>query len=291
MKRITNILTVDVEDWFQVANLEPYISRDQWKHCEWRLPQSLEHVLTLLRKHGIRATFFVLGWCADRDPDIVKRICDEGHEIGSHSYWHRLVYDMTPEEFEEDLQMSIEAVQRAVPSVRVRSYRAPSFSITQRSLWALEILRRNGIEFDSSIFPIRHHRYGVPSAPRFAYPIDTSAGTIWEIPVSTLRIFNRNVPFAGGAYFRLLPLWFVQYGIRSVNREGQPVVFYIHPWELDEGQPKVARGFFNRIRCYGGVPESLNKLETLFRSGANFGKTVGEPVPDVRQGLEVGSVQ
>lgn len=266
MSGLTNIFTVDVEDWFQVANLEPYISREQWGHCEWRLPQSLERVLSLLRLHGVRATFFVLGWCADRDPDIVKRIHDAGHEIGSHGYWHRLVYDMTPEEFEKDLQMSVEAIQRAVPSIRIRSYRAPSFSITQRSLWAFEILKRNGIEFDSSVFPIRHHRYGMPSAPRFAYSIETPVGTVWEIPVSTLRIFNRNVPFAGGAYFRLLPLWLVRYGFRSVNREGQPVVFYIHPWELDEGQPKVAKGVFKRIRCYGGISLSVTKLRVLLQT-------------------------
>lgn len=266
MEEIANIFTVDVEDWFQVANLEPYISREEWSNCEWRLPHSLGRLLLLLRTYNVRATFFVLGWCADKDPDIVKRIHDDGHEIGSHSYWHRLVYEMTPEEFEEDLQMSIEAIQRAVPSVRVRSYRAPSFSITQRSLWAFEILRRNGIEFDSSIFPVRHHRYGIPSAPRFAHPIETPAGAVWEVPVSTLRVFSRNVPFAGGAYFRLLPLWYVRHGFRSVNREGQPVVFYIHPWELDEGQPRVATGIFKRIRCYGRIAASIVKLKTLFES-------------------------
>ena len=266
MSAVHNIFTVDVEDWFQVANLEPYVSRDSWDRYEWRLPRNLERILSLLQFYNVRATFFVLGWCAEKDPDIVRRIYDGGHEIGSHGYWHRLVYEMTPAEFERDLQMSIEAIQRAVPAVVVRSYRAPSFSITERSLWAFEILRRNGIEIDSSVFPIRHHRYGMLSAPRFAYPVETAYGTIWELPVSTLRVFGRNLPFSGGGYFRLLPFWFVRYGFRQINREGQPVVFYIHPWEIDNDQPKIASGFLKRLRCYGGIERLDAKLDKLLRS-------------------------
>ena len=262
---VVNAMSVDVEDYFQVSAFEGAISRDRWASFESRVVSNTERVLATLDRSGTRATFFVLGWVAERHPALIKRIADRGHEIASHGYDHRLVFDLTPEEFRADLRRARVAIEAAA-GVRVRGYRAPSYSITARSLWALDVLIEEGYAYDASIFPIYHDRYGLPSAPRHIHTITRSAGTLWEVPGSTTRVSGMNLPIAGGGYFRLLPYGWTRLGIARVNRlERQPVVFYIHPWELDPDQPRLPVSPLTRLRHYRNLTETVPRLERLLR--------------------------
>jgi polysaccharide deacetylase family protein (PEP-CTERM system associated) len=262
---VVNAMSVDVEDYFQVSAFEGAISRDRWASFESRVVSNTERVLATLDRSGTRATFFVLGWVAERHPALIKRIADRGHEIASHGYDHRLVFDLTPEEFRADLGRARVAIEAAA-GVRVRGYRAPSYSITARSLWALDVLIEEGYAYDASIFPIYHDRYGLPSAPRHIHTITRSAGTLWEVPGSTTRVSGMNLPIAGGGYFRLLPYGWTRLGIARVNRlERQPVVFYIHPWELDPDQPRLPVSPLTRLRHYRNLTETVPRLERLLR--------------------------
>jgi len=264
-----NALTVDLEDWFQVSNVEQIISRDQWASCESRLASNTRRLLGLLADANVRATFFVLGWNAERFPHLIREIRDAGHEIGSHGYAHRLVYEQTPEEFARDLERANEAIVEAC-GVLPLCYRAPSFSIRHDSTWAFEVLNAAGFSVDSSVFPVVHERYGFPRAPRLPCRISVNGTRITEAPPSTIRFAGWNWPFAGGAYFRLLPQWAVELFCRTLNRHGEPVVFYIHPWELDAGIPRFRLSPFRWLRSYANLDETAARVAKLVRS-SQFG--------------------
>jgi polysaccharide deacetylase family protein (PEP-CTERM system associated) len=228
-----NALTIDVEDYFQVSGFERDIRREDWETYPSRVAQNTRRILSLLDDRGVKATFFVLGWVAERYPELVREIDDAGHEIGSHSYWHRLVYTLSPSAFRDDLCRSRDVLQ-TVTGKSIISYRAPSFSITSESLWALDILADEGFKVDASVFPIRHHRYGIPDAPCHPYVHEAASGLLWEFPSSVCRIAKKNFPISGGGYFRLLPYHLTARLLRHVNTQfKQPFMFYIHPWELE----------------------------------------------------------
>lgn len=235
--RITNALTIDVEDYFQVSAFAPHIERSGWDGRECRVERNVERILELLGAHGIKATFFTLGWIAERHPHVVRTIVAQGHELASHGYGHQRVSDLTPAEFSADIERA-KALLEDLSASAVLGYRAPSFSIGASNLWALDCLARAGYRYSSSIYPIRHDHYGMPDAPRFAHRV---SGGLLEIPAATVRLLNRNLPSGGGGYFRLLPYAVSRWMLRQVNAaEGQAAVFYFHPWEIDTGQPRVA---------------------------------------------------
>lgn len=263
---ILNALTVDVEDYFQVTAFERRVDRRKWHDHESRVVGNTERLLALFDRHGVRGTFFVLGWVAEHFPALVQTIDRAGHEIASHSYWHRLIYELTPEQFALDLQQSCDVLEQ-LTGRKVTGYRAPSFSITSRSLWALPILAEQGIEYDSSIFPVAHDRYGIPSAPRFVHRLTRLESDIWEFPPSTTRIAGRNLPVGGGGYFRLYPLSWTASCLRSINvRHGRPFMFYVHPWEVDPHQPRLrASGAIGRWRHCVNLHTTERKLDALLR--------------------------
>ncbi len=268
---ITNAFTVDVEDYFQVTAFESDIPRQAWDRQESRVVANTRRILDLLRRHNVAGTFFVLGWVAERFPELVAEIHQAGHELASHSFWHRLIYTLEPEEFREDLVRSREAIHHA-SGVSVRSYRAPTFSITKRSLWALDILASEGFDQDSSIYPVHHDRYGIPEAPRCVFQVPTSHGRLVEFPPALVRLGPLKIPISGGGYFRLYPFSWTVWGLRAINqRHGRPFVFYIHPWEIDPGQPRLAAGTrVSRCRHYMNLAGTFDRLDRLlgtFRFG------------------------
>jgi len=257
---VVNAFTVDVEDYFQVSAFEKVVSPEQWPFFEHRVAANTDRLLGLLAERGVRATFFVLGWVAEREPALVRKIASEGHELASHGHSHRLVYEQAPAEFREDVRRS-KGTLEALTGRPVLGYRAPSFSITRRSLWALDVLAQEGFTWDASVFPIRHDRYGIPEAPR--HPHQIRPGLI-EVPASTVRVAGTNLPIAGGGYFRVFPLSWTRWGIRRINSaEGMPVVFYLHPWELDPGQPRLAGPWLSRFRHYRNLHRTEARLRRL----------------------------
>ena len=262
---VPNALTVDVEDYFQVSGFSDRVCRSTWDKLECRVEGSTDKLLSLFDQLGVRGTFFVLGWVAERYPRLVRRIADAGHELASHGYWHELVYDLTPEQFAKDIADSIEAIADA-SGIVVTAYRAPSFSITEDSIWALEILAEHGIRIDSSIFPISgHDRYGVADATKEIHDIETSAGEILEFPPSAWSRGRVHIPIGGG-YFRLFPAKLTFRAIEAVRAAGRPVMFYTHPWEFDPDQPQVSglkRG--TRFRHYVGLKRTENRLNEMLR--------------------------
>ncbi len=257
-----NYLTIDVEDYFQVDAFSDIVSSKDWGALEQRAPNSMAVILQMLKKHRVHATFFVVGWLAEKHPEIVSAIVEHGHEIGCHSYWHRKVYELTPETFREDT-LRAKAVLETLSNKKVTAYRAPSYSITRESLWALGILKEAGFTTDSSIFPITHDTYGIPDAPRFRYEVHGLG--IVEFPISTALFFGRRIPVSGGGYFRLFPYWFTKKALKRINnRERQPFVFYIHPWEIDSDQPrfKGAR-LLSRFRHYNNLHKTRARFERL----------------------------
>ena len=267
---VLNALTVDVEDYFQVSGFAGSIAPSQWDSMESRVCRNTERLLSLFEQVGTKATFFVLGWVAERFPELVKRIHRDGHELASHSYDHGLVYDRTPESFATDLRRAKAAIEDAA-GIAVEGYRAPSFSITERSLWALDVLVAEGYRYDSSIYPIRHDRYGIPSWSRHIHRVQRAGGSIWELPGSTIARAGMNFPIGGGGYFRLLPYWWTRRGIASLNgNEGRAAIFYIHPWEVDPDQPRVKASTLSRLRHYHNLEETEFRLRRLlgeFRFG------------------------
>jgi len=268
--RVTNFLTVDVEDYYQVSAFDRVVSRDEWGQRESRVCRNTDRLLEMFGRSGVSATFFVLGWVAERHKDLVQRIAAGGHEIASHGYMHRLVYEQTPDEFRADIRRSKELLE-SIAGKPVLGYRAPSYSITNQSLWALDVLIEEGFEYDASIYPIRHDRYGIPDAPREAHWISRPAGRIWELPGSCVRVAGVNVPFGGGGYFRLLPYAWTRWGFGHLNgTEGRPGVFYIHPWELDPEQPRLPVARLTAIRHYRNLAETEGRMQRLlseFRFG------------------------
>jgi polysaccharide deacetylase family protein (PEP-CTERM system associated) len=241
---IVNALTIDVEDYFQVSAFAPYIARADWERRECRVERNVERILALLERHDARATFFTLGWIAERYPQLVRRIAAQGHEVASHGYGHERASDLSPRAFADDIGRA-KALLEDLAGTPVLGYRAPSFSIGPGNLWAFDALAEAGYRYSSSIYPIRHDHYGMPDAPRFAHAV---AGGLIEIPITTLRLRGRNLPSSGGGYFRLLPYALSRWMLRQVNeREHEAAVFYFHPWEIDPEQPRIA-GIDRRTR-------------------------------------------
>jgi len=257
-----NGISFDVEDWFQVENLKEVISCKDWECCGLRVVQNTRKILRLLERHQTRATFFILGWIAERCPSLVKEIAAGGHEIASHGYGHEVVYKLTAEEFYSDLERSKKILESIIDRP-VLGYRAPSFSITPKSVWALDVLKELDFAYDSSIFPTSfHNRYGFNGVS--SSPFKFSNGLI-EMPLSTYRIGGANFPLAGGGYFRLFPYSYFQRFFRRLNKQGKPIVFYLHPWELDPGQPKMKVRFNYRLRHYVNLEKTEGRLEKLLK--------------------------
>jgi polysaccharide deacetylase family protein (PEP-CTERM system associated) len=267
---VVNAMTVDVEDYFQVSAFDDIVSRATWDQMESRVSANTRRLLDVFDAFDVRGTFFVLGWVAERQPELVREIAARGHEIASHGYAHRLIYNQSPAEFREDVRRAKRLLED-VTGVSVAGYRAPSFSMTTRSFWALAILIEEGYLYDSSIFPIRHDRYGIPGSPRHPYNIQSGPGSIMEVPGSTIRIGPLNLPIGGGGYFRIFPYPLTRWGIAHVNRvEQQPTIFYIHPWEIDPDQPRLPAGWLGRFRHYRNLRKTEPRLRALltdFRFG------------------------
>jgi polysaccharide deacetylase family protein (PEP-CTERM system associated) len=260
---VVNAMSVDVEDYFHVSVFDGVVPRSQWAQMESRVCANTTRLLDLFGEFNVRSTFFVLGWVAERYPHLVKTIAERGHEIASHGYAHRLIYDQTPAAFREDVRKAKRLLEDA-SGCAVSGYRAPSYSITPRSLWALDILIEEGYRYDSSIFPIRHDRYGIPVSPRGPFPIEREGGTLMEVPGSTIRLGPLNLPIAGGGYFRLLPYAWTRWGIARLNAvERAAAVFYIHPWEIDPDQPRLQTGRLGRFRHYRNLDQTEWRLRAL----------------------------
>jgi polysaccharide deacetylase family protein (PEP-CTERM system associated) len=260
---LSNALTIDVEDYFQVSAFAPYIRRDEWDQRECRVERNIERILALLGERGVKATFFTLGWVAERYPQMVRDIVAAGHELASHGYGHQRASDLDREAFSHDVTHA-KRILEDISGHAVRGYRAPSFSIGVGNLWAFDVLAQAGYDYSSSIYPIKHDHYGMPDSPRFAYRV---AGGLLEVPVTTLRLFNRNLPSSGGGYFRLLPYQLSRWMIGKVNRDdGEPAVFYFHPWEIDPGQPRVAGiDAKTRFRHYVNIDRTEARLRALLK--------------------------
>jgi polysaccharide deacetylase family protein (PEP-CTERM system associated) len=258
---ITNALTIDVEDYFQVSAFAPYIARSSWDGCECRVERNVGRILELLERRQVKATFFTLGWIAERYPALVRRIVDGGHELASHGYGHERASDLDERAFFADIDRAKKMLEDLAGRA-VLGYRAPSFSIGTGNLWAFDCLARAGYRYSSSVYPIKHDHYGMPDSPRFAYRVSES---LLEVPVTTLRMFNRNLPSSGGGYFRLLPYPVSRWMLQQVNAtEREAAVFYFHPWELDEEQPRPAGlDLKTRFRHYVNIPRMAGRLESL----------------------------
>ena len=261
---VLNALTIDVEEYFHPTEVQRFVGEDQWASLPSCVERETGEVLELLAGHSVRATCFVLGWVAQRFPALIKQIAAAGHEIGCHSYAHQLVYDLTPRQFKQDTQKAL-AVIADVTGTAPKAYRAPSYSITERSLWALEVLVECGVQCDSSIYPIAHDRYGIPGSERYAHTLQTPSGPILEVPIATTQLPHGGLaPIGGGAYLRLLPYCYTAAGIRRVNQcENRPACVYFHPWEIDPDHPRLARGLSARFRTYTGLRGMRRKLERL----------------------------
>lgn len=288
---ICNAMTVDVEDYFQVSAFEKHVRHEQWDVTPCRVEDNTERVMALFDAHGVKATFFMLGWVAERYPQLVRRIVDNGHELASHGYGHVRVIHQSPQQFREDVCRTKKMLEDT-GGVQVRGYRAASYSIGAHNLWALDVLAETGHVYSSSIYPIRHDLYGMPEAPRFAfYPHEEKS--LLEIPVTTVRVFDQKLPCGGGGYFRFLPYAVSRWAMRRVNNcDGQPCVFYFHPWEIDPGQPRMPgislktrfRHYLNLHRMEARLAALLKdfrwgRMDQLFLEG-----TRAAPVSSLRQG-------
>ncbi len=260
-KGVVNALSVDVEDYFHVSAFEECISRADWERMPSRVERNVERVLALFERHGVKGTFFALGWVAERYPGLVRRIVAGGHELANHGYSHSRVVNQTPEQFRDDVARSKRMLED-IGGSPVLGYRAPSYSIGSDTLWALDVLEETGHQYSSSIYPIHHDLYGMPDAPRFAFRYRGNG--MLEIPISTVRLFRVNLPCGGGGYFRLLPYGVSRWALRRLNRrEGQSSVFYFHPWELDPEQPRQNAKLKSRIRHYLNLTRMESRLDRL----------------------------
>ena len=258
--KVTNALTIDVEDYFQVSAFVPHIPRSEWPIRECRVERNVDRILGMLDQHGTKATFFTLGWIAERYPELIRRIVSEGHELASHGYGHERASEQTEAAFFSDINLA-KLLLEDLAGQEVKGYRAPSFSIGQTNLWAFDCLERAGYRYSSSIYPIRHDHYGMPDAPRHAHTI----GGLLEIPATTLRFLNRNWPASGGGYFRLMPYGLSCWMLRRVNHvDGLPAVFYFHPWEIDTDQPRIPGiSAKTRFRHYVNIHRMEARLHRL----------------------------
>jgi polysaccharide deacetylase family protein (PEP-CTERM system associated) len=261
---MVNAITVDVEEYFHATEVQNALGPQNWASFPSKVQRQVQNTLDLFRNRNVKGTFFVLGWVAERFPSLVREISDAGHEIACHSYAHRLVYDLSPREFRSDTLRAIRAIEDAC-GFAPRIYRAPSYSITRRSLWALEILIECGFTHDSSIVPVIHDRYGIPGAKRFAHVQNTPSGPIFEIPAATVELAKGKVlPIGGGGYLRLLPYCYCAAGIRRINgHDRAPACIYFHPWELDPDLQRLPMGWIGRLRTYAGLRGMRRKVERL----------------------------
>ncbi len=261
--RLANALTIDVEDYFQVSAFAPYIERSDWNLRECRIERNVGRILDMLARREVKATFFTLGWIAERYPQLIREIANQGHEVASHGYGHERASDLSEDSFYADVHLA-KKILEDLSGAEVKGYRAPSFSIGTGNLWAFDTLARAGYRYSSSVYPIQHDHYGMPDSPRFAY--DVRPGLL-EIPVTTLRVLNRNLPSSGGGYFRLLPYALSRWMLRQVNQgDQQSGIFYFHPWEIDFAQPRVAGiGAKTKFRHYVNIDKMEGRLERLLR--------------------------
>lgn len=261
---ITNALTIDVEDYYHVSAFDSVIGYENWSSQESRIEDNVGQMLDILAQEGVRATFFVLGWVAEHFPDTILAIHRAGHEIATHGYAHQLIYEQSPQEFRADLRRSLDVIEGLIGE-RVLGYRAPSFSITEQSMWAVEILDAFDLRYDSSIFPTEplvHSRYGLPGSPNQPYRI---RGDLWEFPITTFRLLGRDLPVGGGGWLRHYPYPLTRWGLRRVNADGRPAVVYVHPWELDPGQPRLNGSRWSQFLHYRNLDKTAQRLRALCR--------------------------
>lgn len=269
----SHFFTVDVEEYFQVKAMESVVTRDDWLSRPSRVAQSIDALLGSLERHGARGTFFVLGWLAKYRPEVVRAIADAGHEIASHGFWHEPVTTLDRDSFGEDVRSSKQSLEDLV-GVEVVGYRAPNFSIVPGCEWAFDVLLEEGYRYDSSLFPIRRRGYGYPAAQRVPHMLPRQAGWLAEFPLATTSILAYPVPAAGGGYLRQFPYAVIRRAFREATERSQPATFYIHPWEIDPGQPRLPVSSLNRVRHYRGLEGTLGRIERLlaeFRFGSIAG--------------------
>lgn len=285
-KQHNNMLTVDVEEHYQVSAFNNAIDRSDWSKQESRVEKNSHNLLELFDKHNVKATFFVLGMVAERYSKLVTDIQAQGHEIACHGYSHKLIYTQTPEEFKQETEKSKKLLED-ITGIKINGYRAASYSITKKSLWALDTLIELGFEYDSSIFPVKHDRYGMANTPVDLYQLKRPSNekTLTEIPLTAKSIGKYNLPVAGGGYFRLFPYWFTQWALRSINeKEDRPFIFYLHPWEVDPEQPRIKASKLSEFRHYNNLHKTTGRLNKLL-SAFNF-VTISETLRN-QKNLEV----
>ncbi len=288
-----NMLSIDVEDYYHVSGLSSVIRRADWENYPKRVVENTHKILRLLDVHNTKATFFILGIVAESFPELVKAIHKAGHEIASHGYGHQPVYELTETQFQQDLQRSVYTLE-GITSEPIKGYRAPSFSIIETTRWALDVLLDLGFRYDSSIYPIQYDRYGWPNAQRFPHVVKSHGDDVlWEFPPCTIRALGRNIPIAGGGYFRFFPYRFTKACIQKLNAKGLPAMVYLHPWEFDPDQPKFKPEFKNRIRHYLNLDKTESRFSELlkdftFTTISDFAtqlKSPKQPVNEVKSPL------
>jgi polysaccharide deacetylase family protein (PEP-CTERM system associated) len=263
--RPKHVLTIDLEDYFQVEAFSRQVDRSDWQQYPARVVGNTHRLLDLFDQYHVKATFFVLGWVAKHFPTLVREVHERGHELACHSYWHRKIYTLAPAEFREDTRLARMAIEDAA-SVSVSGYRAPTWSVTKDSLWALDILLEEGFSYDSSIFPVHHDLYGIPGASRYPWVYTSAAGhKLLELPPATIEICGTNLAAAGGGYFRLLPMRFTEWAFQRFEKEKKSLVFYLHPWEIDPQQPRIAASMKSRLRHYTNLAVTQQRLEKLLQ--------------------------
>ena len=261
---LLHCMSIDVEEHFQVAAFDNPARRNQWHSLESRVERNIELILACLEENQIRATMFVLGWVGERHPRLVRQMAEAGHEIASHGYAHELVTAQTRVQFRHDIKRAKSVLEDAC-GCPVIGYRAPTFSIVQDTLWALPILLEEGYSYDSSIFPVYHDQYGIPGANPIPHIRSTQSGPIWEIPPSTCKVGWVRLPVAGGGYFRIVPYWLISLLLRKIESAGQPIIFYLHPWEFDPEQPKMRGSLLSRLRHYWNLDKTEARYQRLIR--------------------------
>ncbi len=260
---MVNVISFDIEDWFHPEVFEGRFPMETWDSLESRVERNTEIILTFLQKKKIKATFFFLGWVAEKFPRLVKNVAEEGHEIASHGFSHTMITKLTPEEFRQELKHSL-TILRETSNQPVVGFRAPTFSVVKETLWAIPIMFEEGIRYDSSIFPIHHDRYGIPDAPREPFVIyQENHERLIEFPMTTVKLMGFNFPFGGGGYFRLYPFWLSKTLMKQCVREGRPIIFYAHPWEFDTQLPKVSLNFISKYRHYTGIKKFIERLHIV----------------------------
>lgn len=275
------VLSVDVEDYYHVEAFADVVAREQWPAYPSRVENNTRRLLDLLEAAQVKATCFILGWVAERYPGLVRQIAARGHEIACHSYWHRPIFRLTPAEFRQDTRRAKDVIEQAA-GVGVAGYRAPSFSVTRKSLWAMEVLAEEGFAYDSSVFPVRHDFYGIPDAPRAPF----RRSGIVECPMTTFRLGRANLPVGGGGYLRIFPYWYTAAGIRRAWAEGLPLIVYVHPWEIDPEQPRLQGRLLSRLRHYTNLSQTAPRLAKLctwarFRTFRESGLLESAPPADL----------